>query len=645
MMQIRSILLYDLTGLIKRLDFRLDALNIITGESYTGKSSIHKIISYYMGSDTFRVSGPEFEQRVSHYAVLYQLGGLQVFVAKSKPEYPKKSNSAVRYEIASQVSVPQTSAELLAIPVSNDDALIDMLSVRLGIRSNLTVTQANKKSAPIQLNLRHTEYFLVQDQGTIANEAVLFNRQVEGVHPIREALDYFLNVTPESSYSIQKEIDLARRELRRVIDEREHIKQAFESVFERGTMLILEAQEVGLIDRNIRAASSEEIFAILRPLRTWIPTQTLDEPGNVARPLEESVATLRREINELDEKLDVAARYQTTVSGFQFEATEQERRLESIGLFSEPEQATSCPVCGSELEIVNEQVQLINQSLKKVKAELQFVTRDIPDLDREITRLRDERQSIIRELTRHKAQLQAVYDSQQARSQIANRVTQASIVVGRITYFLDVTPSQNQELTDITLKIQGMEGRLKELETQIDNETISERRTSIMHIVSTYMTSYAENIPLNQKGPFRLDYGKLTVVADDPIIPRIMGRNMPSGSNYLACHLITFLALHRFFRENTRPVPAFIIFDQLTQTRYPRGEEAGTHVVADRDRQEVETIFRTLNDFANEQKVQVIVLDHADIDEPYFREAKVAEWINGQGLVPSASTALPASTS
>src|SRR5713101_6964911 len=72
------------------------------------------------------------------------------------------------------------------------------------------------------------------------------------------------------------------------------------------------------------------------------------------------------------------------------------------------------------------------------------------------------------------------------------------------------------------------------------------------------MTQSAKDLQLEfQNWPYRFDLNHLTVMADRPgrAIPM---QRMGGGKNWLGCHLITLLSLHRLFVEERRPVPGFL---------------------------------------------------------------------------------------
>ncbi|MDU2065925.1 MAG: AAA family ATPase, partial [Sporomusaceae bacterium] len=57
--QIKSIALYNKNGEIRKIPFKIGQVNIITGKSNTGKSTIIDIIEYCLGQSDFRIpEGP-----------------------------------------------------------------------------------------------------------------------------------------------------------------------------------------------------------------------------------------------------------------------------------------------------------------------------------------------------------------------------------------------------------------------------------------------------------------------------------------------------------------------------------------------------------------------------------------------------------
>ena len=146
------------------------------------------------------------------------------------------------------------------------------------------------------------------------------------------------------------------------------------------------------------------------------------------------------------------------------------------------------------------------------------------------------------------------------------------------------------------------------------------------------MTKWAKDLDLEwQPNPYRLDISLLTVVADTDPRPTRMAQ-MGGGENWLGCHLIAHMALHRWFSEKSRPVPRFLYLDQLTGVYYPPDSvQYGTE-----ERAKVEAVYKWLFDALTESNngFQLIIVDHANLDVPWFQAAIVEEWWGDGGLIP-----------
>jgi Protein of unknown function (DUF3732) len=110
-------------------------------------------------------------------------------------------------------------------------------------------------------------------------------------------------------------------------------------------------------------------------------------------------------------------------------------------------------------------------------------------------------------------------------------------------------------------------------------------------------------------------------------------------------HVITHLALQKWFAEKHRPVPGLLMFDQPTQVYFPsdQREDRSLDELADDDREAVVRLFRFIFDVteALSPKLQVIITDHADLNQPWFQAAVKERWRGGNRLVPASWYAQP----
>lgn len=213
-------------------------------------------------------------------------------------------------------------------------------------------------------------------------------------------------------------------------------------------------------------------------------------------------------------------------------------------------------------------------------------------------------------------------------------------VLGRISVYLESLPTEGNDEAERRSAIAAARARVDALERELRDEAVKEMVDSIMNVLGRAMSSWAEQLELeHSKYPLRIDLSQLTVVADTDNGPVPMYR-MGSGENWVGFHIIAHLALHQHFVQKARPVPRFLFLDQPTQVYYPPEHDADGRLdeLKDEDRAAVQRMFSLLFDIVQTlaPNLQVIITDHADLEDDRFQRAIVERWRRGAKLVPEA---------
>ena len=245
------------------------------------------------------------------------------------------------------------------------------------------------------------------------------------------------------------------------------------------------------------------------------------------------------------------------------------------------------------------------------------------------SRLRDNRERL-EAIQRESARLQQYRDRNARRAHI----------LGRISLYLESVP-QLEDGSILQRQIADLQAQVTTLEEELSDDTVQERVQSALSIISRDMNRWATDLHLEHaEFPLRLDLRRLTVVADGVNGPIPMVR-MGSGENWVGYHLIAHFALHHWFVERQRPVPRFIFIDQPSQVYFPEDEnwlrqENGTGGVGE-DRQKVRSMYKLAYDVVQllGGQFQVIVTDHANINEQWFQDCVVERWREGRKLIPA----------
>ena len=633
-MQILEIVLYGYNGKVRRLPFSTGSVNIITGRSKSGKTAIGDIIDYCLGGTSCNIADGVVRETVAWYGLLLQMATERIFVARKNPDLGQQTTTACHIEIGERIEIPPTCDFTVNANTGNIE---EILSSRIGISENLHKPLEDESRVPLSANIRHALFYCFQSQDEIAAKNFLFHRQSEDfiTQSIKDTLPYFLGVVSEQALALEKERGILKRKL--VIAKRKIAENTalVGGGTERAVQLISEARSVGLLDENasIDLSDYNAVCQLLNDVVQWtsvgVPTLGMDRISE----LQASLAQVDAEIDEIDYSLEEARRFLVVTNDYTSEVRHQKLRLESIGLFESLDfNPNCCPFCSGVLEHPLPGVESMKQAIFDLNQTIENVSREYPKLTGYIDSLQQLKQQKKEISARLKAEIDGLYEQQNAANQIKDLNARRAKVVGRISLWLE-SACNNIDSEWQMREVELIQSRLDEIEELLSAEMIEERKQSALSRMQVDMSAWAKELGLEHSNcPYRLDLNKATVVVDKVDRP-VPLKQLGSGSNWVGVHLITYFALHKFFVENNRPVPRFIFIDQPSQVYFPsETEEQRT------DWEEVSKIYRFITKRVREfeGELQVIIVDHANLNEDDFRNNTIASWLSrDDSLIPS----------
>jgi predicted nucleic acid-binding Zn-ribbon protein len=638
-LQIVKLILYSRGDEIREVTFRTGKLNIITGASKTGKSAIIDIIDYCTGRSECNVPAGVIRNCVGWYALLFQMGTGQIFIARRNPEPGERTSSDIYMERGSTINPPPKSELFKNTTVT---AVEKFLGAAIGISENEHRPPAPTRDR-LEANFRHALLFSFQDQNDIDSKQRLFHRQGEDFmsQAIKDTLPYFLGAVDEDRLLKQAQLEQARRELRQLERQLREAEALDSSTFPRATALLDEAKQVGLIDERTTALTYEAVLAILRRIAsdTRIREDLVVGDGeDVLAGLRAERQALRTDLERVNAEIRSTRTFTSETTGYEREAKEQRARLSAVGLIqSNGHDASYCPLCESQLTAPAPTVVQIERSLKDLREQLEAVEAENPRLQLRLVALQREEAALEDRLRENQQRIAA-----RMRENEILRVQQDSFILraratGKISQYVE-TAGTAETGSALSAAVAAARARVAALERELDLEATLEKLNAFLNIIGRYMTEYSQGLELEHRGSqLRLDIRNLTVVADTLNGPVPLFR-MGSGENWVGYHVMAHLALHKWFRQKDRPVPGFIIFDQPSQAHYPPEQdvEGSLDALADEDRTAVLQLFKLVSDAAAElaPNLQIILLDHADLKPEWFESAVVERWRHGEKLVP-----------
>ena len=577
-MQLDTLVLYSRAGQTREIHFHPGELNIITGESGTGKSSLIGILRFLLVADSPHVPLGPIQNTVAWYGLLAHVGDTKFFVGRPAPAHGATTAQAML--VVGQGEVPAFN-DLEANSTTTD--LVDYLGGLIGIEENLYVTAEGQTRRALAAILRHALYYVFQGQGEVANPDILFHHQNRDFQKqaIRDTLPYFLGAQDPDALRKRDELAELRRDIRRHTLQLDEARIARQLGVGRAAGLIADARDAGLLAIDAVPSDAGEAFRLLTDiLNANEPPMSVDavESPSESNNLLEQRTALRNSLREVNDKIHGLEDFARTDTDYSSELNEHRARWASIGLIPDAaDEHAACPVCQTPLNSPSLH-DALEHSLGRVSRRLELAQRDQPRVKAARAELMQERAQVRAQLADIEAALDALARTDDIRAAAQRTWDQQSFVRGRIAQYLDTTTLETDDtIGSLERTVETLEGRAERLADALDPEAVRSRVNSQLAIVGRKMTELARSLPLEHSDHgVRIDPYRLTVVADTLEGPAYMDAGaIGSGMSWVGYHLTAYLALHDFFIEANRPVPHFIVVDQPSQAFFPRDREAG----------------------------------------------------------------------
>lgn len=640
--QILQISVYGKNRERRDVKFTPSHVNIITGASKKGKSSLLDIVEYCLGSSECNVAEGFIRNTVDWYAILLQFSDTQVFIARAAPLPGLNSNSTSHMIVEVDIKVPSRS-ELKSS--TNIDSVVKFLTEKLGVPEQETEVPAGQTRSSISIDFKHSRYYLFQSQDEIAARKTLFHRQSEPHIPqaIKDTIPYFLGAAEDDRLKDLAKLRNLKKEKVRLNKKIYEIESLKGDGLQKGYLLLAEAASAGLYTDENLIPNEKELLATLSRISNWAPplVPVEDNTDDPIPALELEYQRFQQQKREVRFKLNTANEFARSETGFEKEAGEQSFRLQSIGLFKKAAAAEHiCPICESQHDARDGAEGIIQQAIADLAHKLDGVERNRPRITGYIQSLIKEQDDLADKIKKTRSSIDQIRSKDAASEGLHDRNLLKSRIAGRVSLYLDGI-SWSNDTGPLKKQIAALEPQIEDLEERLNPDALKERLDAQISIISEDMTRWARELGLeHSEHPIRLDISKLTVVAETPH-GRTPLHRMGSGENWVGYHLVTYLALAKWFIKEKRPVGRFIFFDQPTQVYFPSDKAVTGNIEEienDEDRKAVKKMFEWLFKVVEEElggDLQVIVTDHADIEEDWFQSAIADEkWRGDIALIP-----------
>lgn len=652
---IRDIVIYGRGEEVRHLSFE-PGVNVITGDSQTGKSALIAIVDYCLGSGEYEVPVGVIRDFATWYAIRLQTPDEQIFVARKEPG-GRRNTDTMHLIVRREVIIP--SADEL-VGNSSRDAVIEELSARLGMMQQPLADSVLDKAYTEPPNVRNVAPFLYQPQGVIANKDQLFYRVDEQRHRehrsrLQRVFPYVLGAVNAEYFQTKGDLDKARRELKqqeRLLSERQALSgdglSVARALWDRAIALSLGRIELWDDDPNVAndldlPALHARLLRVVDNVRNVLarePAIATDPErasalDSQSRSLRSEITSMRRELSEIKELSDSA-------EGYAGALRLQRDRLRSIDLLPALSPGNEvCPVCSQSVDGLVPTIERIRAINRDVEAELDGLGSVGPRMAHRISELEQQVAHARYQLVQVESELSQLYQIQEEANSATAAWAEQERLIGAIRFYLDRAPMIPGDIEVISRRVDELRRRVERLEHELEQFDTGDRLESALVAIAHVMADMSKRFNLEHPDAgLRLDIKRLTVIRTPAGGKPQRLNEIGSGENWVGYHLCALFALHTYFARMGSPVPSFLFLDQPSQIYFP--QEAGDTLSSGGPQPEqtdwaavrniYRMVFQAVVDMDN--LMQVIIVDHADLtDPPEFHQSVRYRWRHGQKLI------------
>ena len=632
-MQISKIVLYKDSEHRRIVPLNRGKVNIIVGDSKTGKSALIDIVDYCLGSGSCHIASGVIRDNVYWFAIVVDFGQDTYLLARQNPDIKQVSSVSEMYIVKVQDGYLPAFYDIY--PNTNVDAVKQFLAAKIGLHENIQIPDDGGTRDPLPVTFLHCRQYCFQPQSLIAIKDRLFYHTMDSfqLQALKDAFPYLAGAVQDDVLVIEQQIKALgkeQRSLKRSKREREEMANEQSNL---AYSLLEEAKAFGLVGCDSLNSIGDPI-ALMQEILKWTPSEARVLPQtNVETEIQELVSQrimLNEQLGEIQEKLSMATRYQNEGVLYHSELKLQHQRLMSIELLPE-EDACNCPLCNQPISGQIPKIQEILSSFHKISSALEETKQQTERTQKYVAELIKEESSIKEQISQTEASIHALYkQNEQARRQ-RDLNMQRGKVIGRISLFLEKL--QVSEHDNLDEEIERLEKEIGKLKAKISKSTKEELLAAKTAIINSYMNQgWKRELDLeDEEAIVYFDSKRMQIYSISREVEKYVPLNqMGSGANWVGMHLLIHFALHKFFVKNNRPIPHFLMLDQPSQIYFPSdGGEC-------KDIDAVKRMLKFIIDRTNEMngEFQIILTEHANFQEPEFQQYVVQSWYNGEKLIP-----------
>ena len=538
---IKQIVIFSENGDKRSLELD-DGLNIITGDSKTGKSALIEIVDYCLFSSRSSIPKGKITDFAALFVTIFQVGENYLVVGRPSPNKGNINEAyfSIEFEYGELLeNIEYDYFNDISLRRIKNDVQTDF-ERHIGL--SLNKIDKGEDTRMGKLSIRDTVSFLFQHQNLIANKHAIFYR-FDDFNKRKRVIDAFpvlFGAVDENFYDLTrraKVIEATIKAERKVIEALNKRKE--NEVKNLRDLIQLYYSMIGkTLEENLTLAELKRKGKDL-PL----PAKIIDDQSQLYR----DITSFEKQLNSFYAERSIIEKSLASLQGTNNDSADYATKLVKIHNLQKDKElehsSINCPLCNNTVEEINESIESIEQSKEKLFQELQKLGAYSKDNTELVNRFRLKKKEINKEIAKLSKNInQLTSQSKVIQDNLSKReklIFQKGVVETTILNFLESNKLkiENKELNELELDLKEIKVKLKAYNIETFYKNSEKKLKENMDRIANKLDFEEELKPIdfnfnlkdfsfnhNKDGKIRLD-------------------EMGSGANWLACHLSIFLSL------------------------------------------------------------------------------------------------------
>lgn len=638
---IKDIVIFNKNG-EKRVVPLEQGVNIITGESKTGKSALVEIIDYCLCSTRCTIPKGKITEFAYLYSLVMAIGDNTYVIARynwndgGKMHFIKEKEDFELEKL--ELSYFMEKSQLLCKDVK------DEIEYALGLLITNMAKDAEQQGK--KASLRNMVSYLFQHQNLMASKFALFYR-FSDFYKRKDVIDQFpvfAGMISQEYYSDLIQLNTLKDQLKQKYKKQKANEKSTAYIKERLSTLLLDyfALLEQDFDENI---SVQKMLKIASDLPEFDDTQLYGESKITERysELNDELEDLRNKEREILLKIHDIDSASGTGSSFVHMLKDLKQQTSAAGI--ETDQYT-CPLCGHECQEITENDSKLIEATEWLDSELRITEKYTADFSEDVRKLREEHSKIDEKIKDVWKQIKTIEQKFISTKELASKKEKVNYAKARIELYIEMSRSGIFE--DVDKDIEKLKEKISILEEKIRGFDVNKKMIKAEAFLSDNMNHLSQTLDFEEEyRPINLNFGltdgSFDIYQHQKNNEIVHLYEMGSGANWVSCHIALFLSfLHYFAGQENSPMLLTMFFDQPSQVYFPQGDDKND-VITQADLKAVNKMYTTIFD---EMKLieketgilpQIIIVDHVDGNnlecKGEFNEYVRCNWRNGKALI------------